>query len=200
MRVHAHLPIQFFYQSVKYACEISNALPGKKLKNEKGEPTTPFFLAFKVKQRLGKFKVFGCLVVFKRHEPFHKGKKITKKIQTQRGSHGVFFGFLLQQTGALIYVQGKIRPNNLIVSQDVTYNEHFNSAVACTTVPSQGGLPERLIGNNSWARDYGPDRDKAATGSTADINPSSQEEETHNDFSPPFISDQDNSPPLFSEK
>eukprot|EP00957_Ditylum_brightwellii_P102421 7807131-Ditylum_brightwellii.AAC.1 len=44
MRVHAWLSRQIFYQSIKYACEVSNALPGKNLKNEKGEPATPFFL------------------------------------------------------------------------------------------------------------------------------------------------------------
>eukprot|EP00957_Ditylum_brightwellii_P059547 4521550-Ditylum_brightwellii.AAC.1 len=63
-----------------------------------------------------------------------------------------------------------------------------------------GGLPERPIGNNSWVRDYVPDREKAATGSATNINPSSQEEVTHNNFFPPFIPDQDNSPPLFSEE
>eukprot|EP00957_Ditylum_brightwellii_P206338 15347910-Ditylum_brightwellii.AAC.1 len=177
MRVHACLPMQFFYQLAKYTYEISNALPGKNLKNEEGEPTTTFFLAFKVKQHLGKFKVFGYPAIFKRHEPFHKGKKITKKIKTQRGSCSIFVGFPPQQAGALIYVQDKIGPNNSTVSQDVTYDEHFNSAVACITVPFQGELPEKPIGHNSWDRDYDPDREKAATGSAADINPSSQEEE-----------------------
>eukprot|EP00957_Ditylum_brightwellii_P035605 2698762-Ditylum_brightwellii.AAC.1 len=66
---------------------------------------------------------------------------MTKKVQTQRGHCDVFVGIPPQQAGALIYVQNKIGANNLIVSQDVTYNEHFNSAVACTTVPFQGGLP-----------------------------------------------------------
>eukprot|EP00957_Ditylum_brightwellii_P174124 13257473-Ditylum_brightwellii.AAC.1 len=57
MRVHTCLSMQFFYQSIKYACEVSNALPRKNLQNEKGEPTTLFFLALKVKPHLGKFKV-----------------------------------------------------------------------------------------------------------------------------------------------
>eukprot|EP00957_Ditylum_brightwellii_P185210 14104034-Ditylum_brightwellii.AAC.1 len=68
-----------------------------------------------------------------------------KKIQTQRGSCGVFVGIPPQQAGALIYVQDKIGPNNLVVSQDVTYDELSNSAVAYTTAPFQGGLPERPI-------------------------------------------------------
>eukprot|EP00957_Ditylum_brightwellii_P199185 15183649-Ditylum_brightwellii.AAC.1 len=105
-----------------YACEISNALPGKNLKNEKGEPTTPFFLAFKAKP------------------------------------------------------------------------------LACTTAPFQGGLPERPLGHNSWVRNYDPAREKAATGSAADISQSTQEEETCNDVSPQFVPYQDNSPPLFSDE
>eukprot|EP00957_Ditylum_brightwellii_P047717 3624939-Ditylum_brightwellii.AAC.1 len=48
MRVHACIPMQLFYHSTKYACEISNALPGENLKNDQGEPTTPFFLALKI--------------------------------------------------------------------------------------------------------------------------------------------------------
>eukprot|EP00957_Ditylum_brightwellii_P175117 13332773-Ditylum_brightwellii.AAC.1 len=198
MRVHTCLPMQFFYQSFKCACEISNAFPGKNIKNEKGEPTSPFFLVFKVKPHLEKFKVFRCPVVFKRYEPFNKGKKISKKLQNQRGSHGVFFGFPPQQAGALIYVQEKIGPNNLVVSQDVTYDEQFKSAVVCTTAPFQRGLPERSIGHNTWVRNYDPKRETAAIGSAAVIDPSIQEEETHNDFPPPFIHFQDNSPPLFS--
>eukprot|EP00957_Ditylum_brightwellii_P196804 14993558-Ditylum_brightwellii.AAC.1 len=72
--------------------------------------------------------------------------------------------------------------------------------MACTTSPFQGGLPERPIGHNSWVRNYDPDREKAATGFLADINPSSQAEEAHNVFSPPCVPYQDSSPPLFSEE
>eukprot|EP00957_Ditylum_brightwellii_P174851 13313016-Ditylum_brightwellii.AAC.1 len=99
-----------------------------------------------------------------------------------------------------MYVHNKIGPNSLIVSQNVTPDEYFNSAVTCTTVPFQGGLVERPIGHNSWVRDYNPNRGKAATGSTVDTNSSSQEVETHNNFFSSFILDQDNSPSLFSEE
>eukprot|EP00957_Ditylum_brightwellii_P181705 13842126-Ditylum_brightwellii.AAC.1 len=83
---------------------------------------------------------------------------------------------------------------------DITYDEQFNSAVACTTAPSQQGLPERSIGHNTWVRNYDPEIETTATGSAADIDPSTQEEETHNDFPPPSIHFQDNSPPLFSDE
>eukprot|EP00957_Ditylum_brightwellii_P196899 15001893-Ditylum_brightwellii.AAC.1 len=68
----------------------------------------------------------------------------------------------------------KYKLNEILM--DLTYNGYFNSVVACTTVPFQGCLPERSIGHNSWVRNYDPDREKEATGSTVDINPSSQEE------------------------
>eukprot|EP00957_Ditylum_brightwellii_P197848 15072002-Ditylum_brightwellii.AAC.1 len=86
------------------------------------------------------------------------------------------------------------------LNKDATYDEQFNSAVACTTAPFQEVLPERSIGHNIWIRNYDPERETAATGSTADIDPSTQEEETYNDLPPPFVPFQDNSPPLFSDE
>eukprot|EP00957_Ditylum_brightwellii_P001055 83555-Ditylum_brightwellii.AAC.1 len=43
-------------------------------------------------------------------------------------------------------------------------------------------------------------RKKESTGSAADIDPSTQEEETHHYTSPPFVPFQDNSPLLFTDK
>eukprot|EP00957_Ditylum_brightwellii_P150958 11494569-Ditylum_brightwellii.AAC.1 len=81
-------------------------------------------------------------------------------LQSQRGSYGVFVGFPPHQAGFLIYVQERICPNNLVVCEDVTYDEKFNSAVACTTVPVQRRLLERPIGLNIWVKNYDPEREK----------------------------------------
>eukprot|EP00957_Ditylum_brightwellii_P044457 3373094-Ditylum_brightwellii.AAC.1 len=72
--------------------------------------------------------------------------------------------------------------------------------MACNIAPFQGGLPERPIGYNTWIRNYDPERETAATGYAADIDPSTQEEENHHDTSPPFIPFQDNSPLLFRDE
>eukprot|EP00957_Ditylum_brightwellii_P055156 4180252-Ditylum_brightwellii.AAC.1 len=93
MRTCARLPTQFFYRSVKYACEISNALPSKNLLNKEGDPITAFFLTFKVKPRVGKFKVFGCLVTFRRYEPLLKeiiSPRSNKNRELQEEKNGQF--------------------------------------------------------------------------------------------------------------
>eukprot|EP00957_Ditylum_brightwellii_P182554 13906303-Ditylum_brightwellii.AAC.1 len=119
---------------------------------------------------------------------------MTNKLQTQRGSCDVFVGFPPQQVRALTYVQESIGPNNLVVCHDVTYDEQFNSVAACTTAPFHRGLPERSIGHNTWVRNYDPERETASTGSAANIDPSTQEKETHKAFLSLCIPFQANSP------
>ena len=152
MRVHARLSNHFFYHSVKYACEVFGALPAKGVLDENGDPTTPKFKATNVKPRLGKFKVFGCPVVFKRYALKKDNKVITKKQQDQCGARGTFVGFPPAQAGYLIYVPQQVGSHNLVVLGDVTFDENFDTAVACTRTPFAGAVLKHPIGNTQWIR------------------------------------------------
>ena len=68
----------------------------KGLEDEEGTPTTPYYIVNHRKPRIGKFHVFGCPCAFKRYQPHYQNKVITKKIQLQRGSRGVFCGISIK--------------------------------------------------------------------------------------------------------
>ena len=102
-------------------------------------PTTPHFKAFNLKPRVGHLRAFGCPVSFKRYNPSTPTGRLTKKQQIQKSStRGMFIGLPPKQAGCLIYVEDRIGTANIIVSQDVTFDEHFRSAIACDVQPFQG--------------------------------------------------------------
>jgi hypothetical protein len=65
--VHARLSNHFYHFAAKYAKDILNVLPSKNLLDHNGNPTTPYFKAFRTKPKIGNFRVFGCPASFKCH-------------------------------------------------------------------------------------------------------------------------------------
>jgi len=150
MRVTARLGLHFFYHSCRYASHCLNRLPAKGLVNANDDPTTPHFLAFGTKPRLGNIRVFGCPVSFKRYNPQTPSGRLTKKQQDQRAtSRGIFIGMPQKQAGYLIYLEDRIGTAHLIVSQDVYFDEDFRSAVATTVQPFQGAQFLRPAGERT---------------------------------------------------
>ena len=146
MLVHADLSLHFWYESHKYATEILNILPPKGLEDKEGTPTTPYFIVNHRKPRIGKFHVFGCPCAFKRYQPHYQSKVITKKIQLQRGSRGVFVGMAPHQAGYLIYIEQPIAGSHLITSHDVEFDDNFQSSISRTGQVFQAGRLQRHIG------------------------------------------------------
>ena len=77
--------------------------------------------------------MFGCPVVFKRYE--------TDKWDLHKGRRGIFIGFPQQQNGWLIYSHTDITNTN--VTQDVVFDETFQTATATMPTDSQGRQPIR---------------------------------------------------------
>ena len=65
MILHAQLNRNLFYYIVHYAQFIHDIIPVKDLKDDTGSPTTPYFLATKLKPHVRHFRVFGYPAVFK---------------------------------------------------------------------------------------------------------------------------------------
>jgi hypothetical protein len=78
--VHARLSNHFYHFAAKYAKDILNVLPSKNLLDHNGNPTTPYFNAFRTKPKIGNFRVFGCPASFKRHGA------LTRRTQTQQAT------------------------------------------------------------------------------------------------------------------
>ena len=176
MRIHARLGNNFFGHSCRYAAHILNRLCPKGLLDENNNPTTPYYMAFGRKPRIGNIKVFGCPVSFRRYEPSNKGQRIPKKQQTQRSSiRGIFLGFPPKQAGYLIYLEDRIGTTHIMVSQDVTFDETFKSALATTYRPFQGAQFIRPVGDETMRSEIAnhddPDNETnpLATGSVDDI-------------------------------
>ena len=115
--VHADLSLIFWYEARRYAVEILNILPARGIQDEKGKPTTPFYLVHHYKPRIGKFHVFGCPCIYKRYQPYYQTRTVTRVLQTQRGSRGVFVGFSPNQAGYLIYTEEAVSNSHVITSQ-----------------------------------------------------------------------------------
>ena len=170
MCVHARLGNHFFYHSRKYASHIINLLVPKDLLDEHGTPTTPHFLAFQRKPRIGHLRVFGCPVSFKRHRPSHEGQVITKKQQLQRAStRGIFVGLPPKQAGYLIYLEDSIGTAHLIVSGDATFDERFLSAIAPNVTVFQGAQDIRSTASSRPLSDIPDPSTREHTGSVEDI-------------------------------
>ena len=66
----------------------------KDLHDQKGFPTSPFFLATKRKPSIKNFRTFGCPAIFKRYEISKEGKRVKNKY-TQQGVRGIFVEFYI---------------------------------------------------------------------------------------------------------
>ena len=169
MQVHARVGNYFFGHARKYAVQILNRLCPKDLLDENGNPTTPYFKAFQRKPKIGHLRVFGCPVSFKRYNPSTPTGRLTKKQQVQKSStRGIFIGLPPKQAGYLIYVEDRIGTANIIVSQDVTFDEQFRSAIACDVQPYQGAQHIRSVGNPSLS-EFTDSATGERTGSVDDI-------------------------------
>jgi len=123
--VHARLPDTFWYHAMVYATDIFNVLPVRGMKNEQDCPATPYELFFSKKPSIAGFRVFGCPTVVCQWVTQHssQGK------QTERGVRGIFLGFDANNKGYMIYSPGS---RQIVTSEDVSFDEHFNSAIATT--------------------------------------------------------------------
>lgn len=88
-------------------------------------PTTPYQLFHGTSPSISAFRVFGSPVVVKRRvtEMSSIGK------QTERGTRGIFIGFPSNQKGYLIFCLGS---RQILVSDDVIFDESFQAAIATT--------------------------------------------------------------------
>ena len=160
MLVQASLSHHFWYLACQYAIAILNVMPTRGLSKEQGRVTTPFELVHNYKPALKKFHTFGCPVVYKREPSIIRSKRQQSELNEtgfdslrsealQQGARGIFVGFPRNQAGALIYVaENRQRVSNLIVSQDVAYDDNFDSVIANDRFVFKGGKNIRSIGIN----------------------------------------------------
>jgi hypothetical protein len=99
-----------------------------------GNPTTPYFKAFRTKPKIGNFCLFGCPASFKRHTA------LTHRTQVQQATRAIFIGFPSNQAGWLFYTEDKNRTMHIHVSYDATFDENFDTALIFDTHPFQGSL------------------------------------------------------------
>ena len=154
MLINANLSSHFIHLALDYACLIMRVLPCKGLLDSNGKPTTTYEVLHKKKPRISRFKVFGCPVVFKRYQPQHDGDTTTTFRQLQRGSRGIFVGFPKSQAGWLIYVSEKIGNSHLIVSSDVSFDQHFLSGSKGIKAPFAGGETVRNLGSHQGRKGH----------------------------------------------
>jgi len=124
--VHARLPDSFWFHGLLYAAQIFNVLPIRGLTAAQSDiPTTPWQLFYGSKPLVGRFRIFGCPVVIRRWTAADRanGK------QTERGIRGIFVGFSSSQKGSLVFTPGS---RQLVISDDIIFDENFYSAVALT--------------------------------------------------------------------
>lgn len=157
----------FFGHSIQYASYLLNRLPPRDLLDTNGDPTTPHFLAFDRKPRMGHLRVFGCPVAFKRYNPSTADGGLTKKQQSQRAStRGIFIGIPPKQAGYLIYLEDRIGSAHILVSHDVIFDEEFKSAVAASMQPFQGARFIRPAGTHALEHNF-DDANMEHTGSVS---------------------------------
>ena len=137
----ARLGGAFFHHAHSYAVDVINTLPARNVVDEHGLPSTPYYVCFKRKPKITNFRTFGCPVYFKVVNP-QKGRGIiTKQQQLQRACRGIFVGFPKNSAGWLVYsVQ---LPTRLAISNDVYFDESFESALAFDSKPFAAAVPIR---------------------------------------------------------
>ena len=141
MILHARLNRKFFYYAVLYAQFIHDVIPVKDLKDDTGSPTTPYFLATKLKPHVRHFRVFGCPAVFKKYDFSTQGKRSADKY-SQQGICGIFVGFPTDSAGWLFYVPDA---NCTYISMDAVFDEDFTSPLHLPTLPYQGAVRVRSL-------------------------------------------------------
>lgn len=135
-RTHPHIkPLYHF--AAKYVTDIINVLPSKNLLDHNGNPTTPYFLAFCHKPKIGNYCIFGCPTSFKRYTAQ------TDHTQTQQATRGIFIGFPSNQAGWLFYTENAIGTHHIHESHDATFDEFFDSTLVFNKHPFQGSLATR---------------------------------------------------------
>jgi hypothetical protein len=162
MLVRSHLPITLYQLALVYACKQLQVLPAKSLVNVNGQPMTTYAILHGKKPRIGRYKVFGCPVVFKRYSPQVNGETKTEFKELQHGQRGIFVGFPDNQAGWLIFVQEKILGSHLVVSMDVVFDQYFLSGITASIQGFAGSQMTRRVVTT-------PGRKPLITKSTSDI-------------------------------
>ena len=183
MLVRAYLPISFYFFALKYACKQLRVLPAKGLSDVNNNPTTTYAILHNKRPRIGRFKVFGCPCVFKRYSPQTDGTITTDFKQLNQGSRGLFVGFPENQAGWLMFVPEKINNSHLVVSMDVSFDQHFLSGLSGKSNEFNGSQTVRNIGSSSGRRGV-------VTETTGDITTLSNSTTSHWNPSSTFESDQ----------
>jgi len=137
--VHAKLPDTFWYHAMVYATDIFNVLPVRGMKNEQYCPATPYELFFSEKPSIAHVRVFGCPTVVRQWVT----KQSSQGKQTERDIHGIFLGFNANNKGYnMIYSPGSWQ---IVTSEDVSFDEHFNLAIATTWQQYRDSLALRPV-------------------------------------------------------
>ncbi len=176
--VHAQLPDTFTYHALTYACHIFNVLPVRGLMNEEEIPSTPYQLFFGKCPFISRFRVFGCSTIV-RHWVLHNK---TNGKQTERGARGIFLGLHMNQKGYLVYSPGS---RQVIILDDVTFDESFSSAIATTWQQHKDSLELQPI--NSYIPDVTTTIEH--TGTIEDIQPTSVKEGNDEEDDTPSLCD-----------
>ena len=148
MLVHARLPDNFLYHALLYATKVFSVLPVTSLLDADGNQATPYQLFYGSKPCVAHFRVFGCPTVVKKWTATIDGRRVTN--QTQRGIRGIFIGFPRRQNGYLIYVP---TTRTIVVSDDVSFDESFFSAIATTWRQFNDSLAIRPDPSNTYIPD-----------------------------------------------
>jgi len=177
--VHARLPAHFYHHALHYAVAVVNVLPSKGLVTDDGQITTPFYLAYDRKPKIGAFCVFGCPVEFDRYNPLlppdeqrpnAPRKRLPRKQQLQRCTRGIHIGFAPHQQGHLVYVPEGIGPHHIITAYDMTFDENFESTLVHDYIPFSGARPIRTLPKHSGGfRSYTNSPPDEQTGSVGDF-------------------------------
>jgi hypothetical protein len=74
---------------------------------------------------ISRYRDFGCPTIDHHWVTFNN----TNEKQTERGIRGIFIGFVLNQKGYIIFSPGS---RQIIISDDIIFDEGFSSAIAAT--------------------------------------------------------------------
>ena len=173
---HARLGPEFFHESITYAQHIYNVLPirglfpsieaiktsGENIKPD--QPTTPYFMFFNRRPRVGRYRVFGCPCFIRVNQPkpikndiINARSLLTPKNNAQRGVRGIFTGFPFNQAGYRVYVP---TVNEFFATCDVAFDEHFQSV----GISYDQRFFNRAITTRSKGDQHDPDLQQEATG------------------------------------
>ncbi len=130
---HVWLPDTFMYHALVYETHIFNILPVRGLLDEQKVPSTPYQLFFGKKLSISNFVVFGCPTIV--HHWVATGK--TNGKQTERGMHGIYFGFVTNQKDSMVFTTAL---QKVLISDNVIFDESFSTAIATKWQQHQDSL------------------------------------------------------------